>query len=116
MSSLGQHLYEYKRGVRKLVLHTANARRRDHIEGRLRREGISFFIIGISKSKINVFFGDSACVDIVRDIGKPRLVDYTAEEDFLLGTMLGYDLIKQCDRYLKKKKENYTKTNGACVA
>lgn len=116
MSSLGQHLYEYKRGVRKLVLHTARAEKRGDIEARLQREGISFVIIGVSESKINIFFGESACVDVVRDIGKPRLADYTAEEDFLLGTMLGYDVVKQCDRYLKKKKENYPKTGGVCVA
>ncbi|PXF51402.1 MAG: hypothetical protein C4B55_03135 [Candidatus Methanophagaceae archaeon] len=28
----------------------------------------------------------------------------TDEEDFILGTMLGYDRVKQCERYLKRKK------------
>ena len=36
---------------------------------------------------------------------KPRsLSDLTDEEDFILGVMLGYDRLKQCERYLKRKR------------
>lgn len=39
-------------------------------------------------------------------IGDKHLSDYTPEEDFILGTMLGYDRVQQCDRYLKMKNKN----------
>ena len=32
------------------------------------------------------------------------LSSLTDDEDFILGTMLGYDRVKQCERYLKKKR------------
>jgi hypothetical protein len=32
------------------------------------------------------------------------LSNLTDEEDFILGTMLGYDRVKQCERYLKRKR------------
>jgi len=39
------------------------------------------------------------------------LSDLTDEEDFILGTMLGYDRVKQCERYLKRKRNG--KNNNA---
>ncbi len=116
MSSLRQHLYEYKRGVRRLVLHTTRADRRRRVEDKLRREGIDFQIVAVSPTKINVFFGEAPCVSVIREIAKTRLGDYTAEEDFLLGAMLGYDLLKQCDRYLKKKRHPKEKSGDGLVA
>lgn len=104
MSHLSRHLYEYKRGVRRMVLHTASLNDRDFIEKKLTKEGIAYHIVPLSKRKINVFFGEASCIQVVRYIDKPRLCDYTPEEDFLLGTMLGYDLLRQCDRYLDKKQ------------
>ena len=104
---MSQHLYEYKRGVRRLILHTTRADRQRHVEDKLRREGIAFQIVAVSPTKINVFFGEAPCVAVIREIAKSRLVDYTAEEDFLLGAMLGYDLLKQCDRYLEKKRQRH---------
>ena len=106
MSSLSQHLYAYKRGVRRLVLHTTKAVDRHHIETKLTKEAIPFLIVSVSPEKINVFFGDRVCVEVVRSIGKRKLSDYTAEEDFLLGAMLGYDMVRQCDRYLKRKQDH----------
>ena len=32
------------------------------------------------------------------------LSNLTDEEDFILGTMLGYDRVKQCERYLRRKR------------
>ncbi|MBN2063189.1 MAG: DUF2023 family protein, partial [Sedimentisphaerales bacterium] len=36
--------------------------------------------------------------------GKPKLSDFTPEEDYILGIMLGYDRLKQCQRYVSMKK------------
>ena len=40
---------------------------------------------------------------MVACIGKASLSDYTPEEDFILGTMLGYSRLQQCSRYLTRK-------------
>ena len=50
-----------------------------------------------------VFFGDEVCIKIIQSFGDKSLSDYTDEEDFMLGTMLGYDHIQQCERYIKRK-------------
>jgi len=36
---------------------------------------------------------------------KENLNNYTDEEDFILGIMLGYDRYKQCDRFIKRRNE-----------
>jgi hypothetical protein len=42
-------------------------------------------------------------VAVVRSIcASKKLKALTPEEDFVLGSMLGYDIRKQCERYLKK--------------
>ena len=107
MGLLGEHLYAYKKGIRRLILFTTRAEERARVEGRLMKEGIAFHTMRVGRRKINVFFGDGPCVRVIRAIGKPRLKDLTAEEDFLLGTMLGYDLAKQCDRYLERKEVQF---------
>mgnify|MGYP000851600869 len=40
----------------------------------------------------------------MRHIITRPLNQLTAEEDFILGTMLGYDLCQQCKRYCNKKR------------
>jgi len=48
-----------------------------------------------------VFFGNRVCIEVLKRFGKRSLADFTAEEDFVLGIMLGYDRLKQCERYLR---------------
>ncbi len=96
------HIYEYQKGVRNLVLHTLPASDRLEVERKLKARGIASLICPLGETRINVFFGDKYCVDVVRRIGKSRLCDYTPEEDFILGIMLGYDRLRQCKRYLER--------------
>jgi len=98
------HLHEYKKGLRTLVLHTTNARNRDTIEKRLERAEIEYYIQVVSETKINVFFGNPICIEVIKQMNLESLSSLTDEEDFILGTMLGYDRVKQCERYLKKKR------------
>lgn len=97
------HVYEYKKGLRNLILHTTSKENENKIRERLDREQIAHVIYPLGQSKINVFFGESVCVDVIKKIDKVYLYDYTDEEDFLLGIMLGYDRKKQCERYLQRK-------------
>ena len=97
-------IYEYRKGLRKLVLYTTNRSYEDRIRAKLVQQCIPHLIHDIGRGKINVFFGEACCVEVVRLIGKRNVARYTDEEDFILGAMLGYDLNQQCRRYLKRKR------------
>ncbi len=97
------HIYELKKGIRNLVLHTMKSEDQEKTEEILNKKGISFIIRPVNDKKINVFFGNPSCVDIVKSFGKKSLSDYSPEQDFILGIMLGYDKSIQFDRYLKRK-------------
>ena len=96
------HIYEFKKGIRNLILTTENDKYREEISQKLERENIDYVIHTLDNGNINVYFGEKACVDVVKTFN-PRLNKLTAEQDFMLGIMLGYDRVKQCVRYLKLK-------------
>ena len=98
------HIYEFKKGLRNLILHTTVKTEQTLIEKRLIEENINYLITSLCDKKINVFFGHKVCVDVIRAIGDKSLNEYSEEEDFILGTMLGYDRLLQCERYIKRKK------------
>jgi Mg2+/Co2+ transporter CorC len=106
MQVLRQHIYEYQKGLRDLILHTTSSYLEDDVIRLLDKKDVSYMIQRASDNKINVFFGDRKCINILRKIGDKRLSDYTDEEDFILGIMLGYDRLQQCDRYLKRKNKS----------
>ena len=97
-------IYEYRKGLRKLVLYTTRKTLEPRIRDKLLHCHIPHLIHDIGRGKINVFFGDAACVEVVRLIGKRNVARYTDEEDFILGSMLGYDLVQQCRRYVKRRR------------
>jgi len=99
------HIYEFKKGLRNLILHTTEAKNRKYIEKRLNDENIPYIIYNVNQDKINVFFGNEGCINVIKQIDKNDLRDYTDEEDFMLGIMLGYDRVQQCQRYLKRQSE-----------
>lgn len=107
MTVFCHHIYEYKKGLRNLVLHTLPATARPGVERKLTTCGIDYLIHPLGEKRINVFFGAAECVDVVRRIDKPLLRDYTPEEDFILGIMLGYDRLRQCGRFLERAERGY---------
>lgn len=100
MKVFQHHIYEYRKGLRNLILHTISEQYRNRIEDKLEKLGIAYQVYRLKNGNINVFFGASECVDVIKAIGKESLADYTPEEDFILGTMLGYDRLQQCRRYI----------------
>ena len=96
------HIYEYKKGIRNLILTTEKAEYKDAIKERLEKENIAYKIDEINGKNINVYFGADECVDVIKTLN-PNLSAHTAEEDFILGILLGYDRVKQCSRYLRIK-------------
>jgi Protein of unknown function (DUF2023). len=102
MTVLMHHIYEYKKGLRNLVLHTMSTADRIQAEIRLQHQHIAYHVCVVSETKINIFFGAAQCVEVVRKFGDKRLNRFTPEEDFILGIMLGYDRLQQCNRYLQR--------------
>jgi len=97
------HLYEYKKGLRNLILHTTDISNESAIIARLKKCKIEFLIQYVGTKKMNVFFGADDCVQVISNFIDKSLSDLSAEEDFILGIMLGYDRLRQCERYLKRK-------------
>ncbi|MFV0346598.1 MAG: DUF2023 family protein [Bacteroidales bacterium] len=106
MEVLNHHIYEYKKGLRNLVLHTMSSEYLEQVENRLQKQNIEYLIQHISPKKINVFFGKKECVTIINSFNKKSLSQLSNEEDFMLGIMLGYDRIQQCERFLSRTNSN----------
>jgi len=102
MDVFHHNLYEYQKGLRNLSLCTLKADNRHKIEERLNKEGVAYLVHDIGEGKINVYFGDIECIEIIESFKKIYLNELTPAEDFILGIMLGYDRLKQCKRYLSK--------------
>lgn len=105
---LMNHIYEYRKGVRKMVLFTCNKRYEQQACNRLQNMDIPFLIQQAGKNNLNFYFGRKECLEAIRYIISRPLNQITPEEDFILGTMLGYDLCAQCERYCERKKKFYS--------
>lgn len=97
------HVYEYKKGVRHMVLYTTNRRHEEFAVERLNKQRIDYCIQPIGCNKINLFFGRRECIEVIQSLASRPLNELTPEEDFILGALLGYDLCGQCQRYCKRK-------------
>ena len=102
-SVFNHHIYEYQKGLRHLVLHTMRVQDQSSAERKLRERNICYLIWPLGKDKINIFFGSCECIAVLKLFGKSHLSELSREEDFILGTMLGYDRLLQCERYILKK-------------
>ena len=87
------HIYEYKKGVRQMVLYTTNRKYEAFAVNRLKSPRIKFVIQPVDEERINA----------IRLMVTRPLNLLTPEEDFILGAMLGYDICAQCKRYCTRK-------------
>ena len=97
------HLYEYKKGVRHMVLYTTSKRYEEFAVTRLDKQHIDYCIQPIGCNKINLFFGRRECIEVIQSLASRPLNELTPEEDFILGALLGYHLCGQCQRFCKRK-------------
>lgn len=100
---LMNHIYEYKKGVRRMILFTMNKRYEQFAIQRLERQNIPYVLQPAGKNTLNLYFGKKECLDAIRLIATRPLNELTSEEDFILGAMLGYDICAQCERYCERK-------------
>lgn len=98
------HIYEYEKGIRCMVLCTLELEELALIQRKLEGRGIAYFTQPTPKqTKINLFFGRKECVDMISYFLQDKyLHELNAEQDFILGSLLGYDLCGQCARYQKR--------------
>ncbi len=96
-------IYEFRKGVRSLVLCTMCRTDAQQLCDRLDRLGIGHLTQPVTENKVNLYFGDPSCLNAVRTFVHKPLNELTPEEDFMLGILLGYDLAGQCDRYCKRR-------------
>ncbi len=99
------HIYEFQKGIRNLVLCTMCPTCATLVCDRLKRLGIGYLMQSVTDTKVNLYFGCDHCLNTVRTFVHKPLNELTPEEDFMLGTMLGYNITQQCERYCKRKQQ-----------
>lgn len=102
ISLLPHYLYELGKGVRQLFMLTMTPREAQAVQARLDRDGIAYYRQPVNELKVNLYFGNAQFVAVARRIAIRPVYQLSAEEDFILGTLLGYDREQQCRRYLGK--------------
>ena len=101
MKVLMNHIYEYKKGVRQMVLYTFSKKYERYAVERLERQHIDYVVQQVGKENLNLFFGRKECLDAIRLMVNRPLNQLTPEEDFILGAMLGYDICERKERDYK---------------
>lgn len=104
MRVLTEQIYQYKKGVRRMSLYTFNKKYEHYATTRLQHQNIDYIIQPVDKTRINLFFGKRECLNAIRHMVSRPLCKLTPEEDFILGTLLGYDVCIQCERYCSRKE------------
>lgn len=99
---LRHHIYEYKKGVRNMILHTMKRKDKEYAIALLKSKKITYWASDVSDRKVNIFFGNPICIDIVKSFKFKALQNISVEQDFILGIMLGYDCQVQFERYIKR--------------
>lgn len=97
-------LYECRKGVRPIALCTLPKCCIEAACEKLRKEQFAYIVRSVNGDKFNLFFGEEKCLEVLKLFGDKPLNLFTAEEDFILGTMLGYSIGEQCKRYCIKQQ------------
>lgn len=100
---LSNHIYEYQKGVRNLVLFTLRKELARGAVERLDHLGIANLVQEAGGNNVNIYFGRPQCIRAISTFVSRPLYALTPEEDFILGSLLGYDLCMQCERYCDRK-------------
>jgi hypothetical protein len=95
-------IYEYDKGVRALFMVTMDRSDLPAALARLALARVASHVHAVGNAKVNLFFGRAAHVDCVRSFVDRPLNQLTPHEDFMLGTLLGYDRERQCERFLER--------------
>lgn len=97
-------IYEYRKGVRELVLCTMCPQCAEIMRERLTSQHIAYLEQPVSTGQVNLYFGNKVCLDVVKTFVHKRMNELSPAEDFMLGAMLGYDIAGQCRRFCRRTK------------
>lgn len=97
------HLYELSKGMRPLALMTMTLEAASPVIARLQSRGIAHHIHEACPDRVNVVFGSRLAVQAVSSFMVGPLCGLSAEHDFMLGVLLGYDREMQCVRFLERR-------------
>lgn len=89
-----------------MALFTTKRENSAYAIARLQNQTINYVVQEAGNNNINIYFGADECIETVKMLVKKPLNELTAEEDFMLGAMLGYDICVQCRRYCERKYIN----------
>lgn len=106
------HIYEYKKGVRNMILCTLNEYYLPMAIERLENQNICYLKQEAGQHTVNIYFGCKECIDTIRLLVTKPLNRLSPEEDFILGTLLGYDMRKQCERFCMRKQKHMSLAAG----
>lgn len=100
MNVFNTYLYEVLKGTKPVALLTCAVLFEEKIVKKLEKAGLDYVIQHLSNDKINVFFGKKPCIELIRAALLKPLNELNPYEDFILGTILGYNIEAQCRRFL----------------
>ncbi len=95
-------IYEYKKGMRDLSIHTCSKEDQPQFTEFLEKLNTRYILTSPSNDKVNIFFGDPNCLKILSKFSSEQLERLTPYEDFILGIMLGYSRTEQYNRILSR--------------
>ena len=99
------HLYELSKGMRPLALMTMTVEAAAPVIARLQSRGIAHHIHEACPDRVNVVVGSRLAVQAVSSFMVGPLCGLSAEHDFMLGVLLGYDREMQCVRFLERRSD-----------
>lgn len=80
MKVLMNHIYEYKKGVRQMILFTMNKRFEQFATERLQHQNIPYILQPAGKNTLNLYFGRRECLEAIRLIVTRPLNELTPEK------------------------------------
>ena len=89
MKMLLHHIYEFRKGVRDLVLCTLCPTCAGLLIERLRSQGIDYLLQPVTEQKVNLYFGKRSCLDAVQTFVDKPLNKLTPRGGFHAGHHVG---------------------------
>ncbi len=105
------YLYEVLKGTKPVALVTFERPLLDKVLLKLQKEKVGYFVQNLSMDKVNLFFGKKECINVIEKFLNKPMCEFSPFEDFILGSILGYDIELQCKRLLDRSNINSDKNS-----
>jgi hypothetical protein len=102
LEGLTNYIYEVQKGTKPMALVTLGEGEKAAAIDKIEKSGLAYALQKI-EDKVNIFFGKAPCIELVSKFLHKKLNELSAQEDFILGILLGYCRVAQCERYLNRE-------------